>query len=338
MKLNQYLIEDRIDEAKEKASQVEQAIVDVWNNNTPKYDDLVQIGANIAESLIKEHGFIPGGGAKRIGGGSGASDSVTKEWKKYGGSNKTPKTDLTVNGVRISLKQSGGSQLMSGAKEETRATFHAAISKLHMDGSPVINRIEEFLQGFIKEKSDQTVTQAREGGKIKPLILTTDMVHKEFQDYLRKYFETDQTFKQAVIHEAMSGLVKFGDKSKSRATHLLKFQAGSGLDNEFLRIDDANTVSMLSQKTKVGIRFKSTGKTIHNIYSTMRLDINDELQRLVDEHEYLTEGIIGDIGKKIKNFFRKVWNKIKVWLAKSMNNVLEFLGFEPVMTPIKIKF
>ena len=42
----------------------------------------------------------------------------------FGGTDGTPKTDMYNKDYNISLKKKGGSQLASGGKGETIATFH----------------------------------------------------------------------------------------------------------------------------------------------------------------------------------------------------------------------
>jgi hypothetical protein len=61
---------------------------------------------------------------------------VTASWAKTGATNTTPKRDVEIHdpknpkyGVGISLKKSGGSQLMSGGPEETHATIKHAAKK-----------------------------------------------------------------------------------------------------------------------------------------------------------------------------------------------------------------
>ncbi len=55
---------------------------------------------------------------------------INPEWK---GTNKTPKTDLIYGKQKISLKKSGGSQLMSGGQAESISTFEAAKGMYSID-------------------------------------------------------------------------------------------------------------------------------------------------------------------------------------------------------------
>lgn len=340
MKLNQYLKkpEKIVEASTASATNMELAIVQAWNLERAKYPELEPVAMNIAK-MFSGWGFKQGRDkAKHLG--SSSNFTVTKDWSKYGAKNPTPKTDFLISRARISLKKSGASQLMSGGKEETKATFHAAVNTLNMDGTPVVNKIEEYINNFINIRSEETVTKTRKiGGKLAEKLISTESIHKEFSKYLSKYFEADPEFAKAVVYEAMSGKTKFGDKSEARAKFILVFDDKKGMDNKWFKIDDPSFIAKMAKDTKIGIRWKSqkrNGK--YSIYSTLRLDIKEEFERLVSEHDVLTEGVISAIATKIKAFFRALWNKIRVWLSESIENVLTFLGFEIDMTPVTIKF
>ena len=56
--------------------------------------------------------------------GSKGDMTTASRWR---GKNKTPKTDIMANKNKISLKKSGGSQLMSAGQDEAVSTFEAAM-------------------------------------------------------------------------------------------------------------------------------------------------------------------------------------------------------------------
>ena len=67
-------------------------------------------------------------------GSSAAKGTLSDLWSNKdkkrtgaGATNTTPKTDMYTDSYNISLKKKGGSQLASGTKEETIATFYAAL-------------------------------------------------------------------------------------------------------------------------------------------------------------------------------------------------------------------
>ena len=85
---------------------------------------MVQYGAGKAKSNLSDFWQTPAKGVR-------------------GGTDGTPKTDMYNSDYNISLKKKGGSQLASGGKGETIATFHAALEYLgKQDGdSPEIDNI-----------------------------------------------------------------------------------------------------------------------------------------------------------------------------------------------------
>ena len=75
----------------------------------------------LATEILKNAGI-----KKLTGGKMTVSAKVnTKKWK---GRNKTPKTDIVINKMKISLK-TGSSQLMSGGSDESLSTFNVAAEK-----------------------------------------------------------------------------------------------------------------------------------------------------------------------------------------------------------------
>jgi hypothetical protein len=45
----------------------------------------------------------------------------------------------------------------------------------------------------------------------------------------------------------------------------------------------------------------------------------------------LTEGILSKVFNKFKAWLKGLWAQIKTWLSKSVKNVLDFFGLEPVL-------
>jgi len=333
MRLKHYLTETNTS----NATNMELAIVQAWNREKPRFPDLDPIAQNIVK-MFKGWGFDQNR-EKATHLGSSVHFKVTKDWSKYGAINPTPKTDFIIGRARISLKKEGGSQLMSGGKEETLATFHAAIKQLHMEGSPIVDKIDEYVNNFIRITSPYNTTQTKKSNtEAGYKLIETEYIHKSFTGFLTKYFSDNPEFKKAIIHEAMSGQVKFGDKSRARAKFILVYDAKNGVKNKWHKIDDPSFITSKAQSTKIGIRWKSIRKHgKYNIYSTLRL-VNNEAKKYISEYDILNENVINNIVDRVKKFFTKIWVKIKEWLSESMENVLSFLGLEPVLDPVLITF
>ena len=79
-----------------------------------------------------------------FGKGSGA---MVDWWK----GNATPKTDLySTDGINISLKQRGGSQLMSGLHDETKSTFRAATEYMDDNAPKEVEQLVNSLGKVLK--------------------------------------------------------------------------------------------------------------------------------------------------------------------------------------------
>lgn len=313
------------------ATNMEITIVDLWNGDTPKYTKLVE-GASIAVEYLKSQGVE----GKAIHTGDGSA-KITSDWKKWGGSNATPKTDFTIGNHKISLKKTGGSQLMSAKKGEASATCHAAIDSISMDSSEIVYKMEQYLNKFIDGKNALNITQQKKAGVVTDDILDATKMHKEFTKYLKKMMNDRPDLKQAMVFEAMTGNRKFGDNI-GRANRVLVFDP-LGINLSWDNTDDPSFIARKTNKTKVTIGFKSVSSTtkkngkIYSYFSSFRLveAIEEKIERELSEHDgILTEGVIKKITNRIKGWFANVWNKVKNWLLQSFDNVLTFFNLEPV--------
>lgn len=152
---------NRLQEAKKlSATQWEQVIVIAFNGGWNKKSDTFGISeaeyrsvAPIAEKIaqdIKRATNATRTEMLHFGTGGGESIRMVEWWK---GKN-TPKTDCyTTNGVRVSLKKQGGSQLISGLKDETLSTFTAATKYLNASENvyaSLLSEIEDVLSQRVK--------------------------------------------------------------------------------------------------------------------------------------------------------------------------------------------
>lgn len=137
------------------ATNMEKYIVIAYNGGSPeeiekqKVDPKEYSGKNkeVAEKIakdIREKTGASKGSMIHFGKGSG---KMIDWWE----GNPTPKTDLySTDKINISLKQKGGSQLMSGFPGETRSTFKAANILMGENSPKNIDKLVESLNAAMK--------------------------------------------------------------------------------------------------------------------------------------------------------------------------------------------
>ena len=122
------------EDIKGKATLFESALIKAWyelkgeevpEGNAPT-KDLAALTTEMiedAKDILKQTNLTGGSEAYQLG---SASAGLSSFWKSHGAVNTTPKTDIIIDGKKISLKV-GPSQLMSGAGKELTETFYAAL-------------------------------------------------------------------------------------------------------------------------------------------------------------------------------------------------------------------
>ena len=336
-----------ITEAEDKyATQMEQSIIDIADGKTKEemqYSGQFEVATSIVE-------YLRDNGIKATSGDKVSGTKITKWWKDNGGKNATPKTDIQIDGTElISLKQSGGSQLMSGKSGETKATFRAAVETLTEEqgkfSERVISKVEKEIERMFAEKTknNKTEIEKQQKGKIELKagdildydIKDVESIQAGFANFLNNQFTNNPDFKRAMTFEAMSGDRKFDNEG--RAEKILIFKKSTNpTDHEIHELKDWNSpiVKTKSDHAKVSVSFKSAsgGKgtaagKYSNLYSALRL-LNDSVKTEMTG-KLLTEGKWLNI---VKSAWKSIWKKIKAWLTKSFSNVISFLGLEPEMT------
>ena len=164
-----------------------------------KWDDFDIIGGKIAENFKKSIG--ESGGMIQYGAGKSKSN-LSDFWQNpaegiSGGTDGTPKTDMYNKDFQISLKKAGGSQLASGSKGETLATFYAALQhfSLSSEGGQVVNKImnaiennfeklttaktKDEMQAISKDKRKQRGLSDKDQIALEKYV-TTEEFHKKF--------------------------------------------------------------------------------------------------------------------------------------------------------------
>jgi hypothetical protein len=279
----------------------------------------------------------------------------------WGGTNKTPKTDiLGNNNERISLKKAGGSQLMSAGKEETLATFHAAM-KMMGDGNPA--SLKSFLDtletkmGTMSERgtitalqqlrdSGETLTPAQEKAvaEMEQLQLNAAEITKDMAEIFK-----DMYFKTCFCFEAATGTNKFADKD-AIANKLIEFE-DSGKITAHLPMNVINDAKVLASKNSFFVSFK-TGSSTSKPYLSLRTKqiaksklvevttfrdiINEEFNRYNFGEQILLEGdrqqldefqIFDKLIRGVKNVSSKVKDQVTSILNNIMKRIKEAISY-----------
>jgi len=338
-KFKQYISEQYISEAKTEGAAMEAIIVAAWNNSPapPATKISPTAGKNIVK-FLKTQGVV-GKNAYKL---ENKGVEVTEEWSKFWYPNKvppatkTPKTDIVIGNYTISLK-TGQAQLMSGGKNESKATFYAAALKTP---SVQTDKLAEQIYNKLNRISDVsltksgTVEQSLKSGK--DLVLKkADKINHEVKEMLKDLFNKNEDFKRNFVYEAMSGDTKFGP-TIAKASWILNTDL-KGENNKLVKTNNKVYIKKITDAASVECRFKSgsqklsgekTGK--YNYWSVVGL-VTKKLQEEFEIYDkmFLTENIITGIYEKVKKFIKSLFEKVLELLKGGIQRIIEFFEFEP---------
>jgi len=345
--------QQNLQEARSRGEAMEDVIVAAVNGK-PQGDDKFGIDANAG---VKVAEFLKKNSIKGKGDVLGADTiNVSQDWAKFWdgkvpSATKTPKTDFTVGKTKISLKSGPDAQLMSGGKNESVATFYAALEK---SGDNLEKNISDKVRNMFETLAPSSVAKTNLKKVIKDesdeIVNKANKAHKQLMGELEGVFAKNEKFRDAFAYEAMSGEVKFGNNNGT-CTHFLVTDF-DGSKSKLHSVTDSAYISKIAKQMKVSVRFKSTsvkkqieGKKVktgeYRYWSVVGLliyNMNEEVNEML-ETDCLTEG-------SIRDFFSKVWKKFKVFFAKAIEyikkgvkNALDFLEVKPeIRMNNKVKF
>ena len=285
----------------------------------------------------------------------------------------TPKTDMYIGDTRISLKQSGGSQLMSGFKGDTIGVLTAAYNKAIKDkkvDSTGLKKSFDFMyddvvDNFSKAQdvgsgSRATAAKAARGEPLEDFetaLLETIRKGQSVQNHIRWILSEHPAVKYYAIEEAMTGNMKFADTT-SRSNYLMVFSP----DGQGTHIDkiDKKIIDGYVSKTTFTVGIKSAGGRgalswrgiVSDEYkptATMKQIISEAWDELGEDRIYLSEGWWSKIKDKaskavdwakekglkvLKMLWDKVIDKIITLLQKGFGWIKKIFGWQPVLTSI----
>lgn len=306
----------------------------------PNYGDDAK---NIAKSFKR---IIKSGALSQLGSSTAALNS---DW---GGKNKTPKTDILGDkNEKISLKKAGGSQLMSGSKEEALATFHAAMKMVGANKPKLLKSFLDNLETKMGKMSENgTITALQKlrdsGEKLTPeqektiaemekLQLNAKEINKDMETIFKDIY-----FKSCFCFEAATGTNKFADKN-AIANKLIEFDTSGKITAHMAmnQIDDARTLAKqnsfyvsfktggTSSKPYLALRTKKVPKS-KLVESSFRDIIHEEFSKFSFGEQLLSEGDIRQLNEfqifnKLVRGVKNVSNRVKNQVKQILNNILK---------------
>jgi hypothetical protein len=252
--------------------------------------------------------------------------TLNKDWR---GRNSTPKTDIIGSNVNISLKKKGGSQVLSGAKEEVISTFFAASKYVSKNETKMLQDFIDMLEQKMKTLYyDGTVTDLKNKiatGELKP---KKDAVVKEYENMvldikqltkmLNDEIFNSEKFKLAFTFEAATGTSKFSTKDAVADT-LVGFDADNGVVSKILTVKKIEDVKSIADNTKFYFSFKSTGK---NPMISLRGQLDDKRMgenKKRTNVKTLSEILVSEFGK----FNKELGEGIEETLMSETSNINE---------------
>jgi hypothetical protein len=231
----------------------------------------------------------------------------------------TPKTDMKVGDMHISLKKAGGSQLMSGYKGDTLGVIMAAYNKAMKEkaGSNAdIQRLEAGLKGMrgavisnfqatqdVAGGSRDIRAKVKAGGtldKIERAAWKTIQDGDTAQGIIRSILDTSPRVKHFAVEEAMTGNMKFSD-SDPRSNYLMVFNPDPVPATAHMDVIGDKIIKEYAGKVTWSVGLKSSKRRgalslraiIADEYeptSTMKQIISEAWDEIGEDRIYLAEG------------------------------------------------
>ena len=167
-------------------------------------------------------------------------------------------------------------------------------------------------------------------------VVRTAMATPEWKEELTKFFTDNQELKKWIVYEAGSGLYKFtgtisggknyyGENSSVANRILVFYEDGIKKEHDIFTwaMDNAQLVN------KIDISYKGSGRAKY-IKFGLSDSVEYELPTLYEEidaieNEYLTEGMFGNIKKKMGNVVKKIQNAVKKFYERVIKRFVKKL-------------
>jgi hypothetical protein len=259
----------------------------------------------------------------------------------------TPKTDMKTGKYNISLKQTGGSQLMSGYKGDTMGVITAAYDKAMKarEGTDLLVGLEQtfgYMLGDVKDnfaKSQDVAGGALDVRKkvkasgeqkknllndVETTVWETIQKGERVQEHIRQIMEQHPLVKEYAVEEAMTGNMKFSDKL-AKSNYLMVFSPSG--TSSLKKIDEGIiqeyaskvswSVGIKSAQGKGALSLRAIVKDEYEPTSTFKQILSEAWDEIGEDRIYLAEGW----WDKVKDTAKKGLD----WAKEKALKVLELL-------------
>lgn len=321
-------------------TKADNGISDKVYNAIKENPQALEAGRKIAQQVLNTYPQLKNKEAEQYG---RAKASLTAFWKSHGASDITPKTDVLIGDMRFSVKI-GIAQLMSGGKDESTATFQAAIKNSNPDivKSEQYKKTTQVLEGFVKNTLAPSKLRPIIKSGTNEIVNKAEKAHKDCMQELGKLFDESKSFKVEFAREAMSGYEKFGKDSNAAAEFMLVASA-DGSRVVIHSVDDDEYCLKIANAMKLQARFKTSSRKLkgvktgeYNFWSVISLIVDSMQEEYSADNQVLNEF---KIFKKVGKWLKGTWSKVTAFLKKGIQKLVTFLGGTPdIKMRTKIKF
>ena len=207
--------------------------------------------------------------------------TTTDEWYELGmytkKPNTTPKTDIIVSskkGVKISVKEESGARLMSGAINETIATIRVAIRESNnkalkdfaddifkkLEGKETRGRIKGTTAAILKKLGLRENPDVEPDDESEKIIWGIEQAKRELAALIEEIKKFPDVYK-ALLHEAITGDVKFGENNPASANYILTWDK-RGECNVY---DVDSYINKFGNSYKIYATYKSSSVKINGV-------------------------------------------------------------------------
>lgn len=232
---------------------------------------------------------------------------VSNNWSDYGAYNNTPKTDIiSKSGNKISLKQCGGAQSMSGGFNETMATLLSYEDLLSKGDKELLYSLFFNKDGGVKDWNGKNSKR-------------NEKLDKVIQTIFKK--KENKNFIIAVLSESITGDTKFGKDSDSVPNQIISWDLENGLIQDDINDYIYNAYKEISggiKKKSFTINHKSCGK----VWSVLRIFLPKHYEKVnISEKEKEEYNEIMKIIETVRN--NKIKNKERVELKDEDGKIIK---------------